>query len=343
MRRAGLARAADHGTTTAAGRATRVMWATVSTFFAGYHCFTSVAALLALQFSVVVLASEAMMAPSSGILCAVAVRLHAVFAAAGFPPSPFFSLLEAKLSQTVFTFAATLPFALTFLLLVKACVATMLRDDDGGGASPSRRWHQHLRIAMLPPCGAVARAYPAVVATHLLNAFLMLSANAAVFSLLLLAFGAADLLGLTSHVWTLALSAMGAIVYSLAVEVAIVVCNLAVFMASTEPGCAGHAAVLRACVAIRGQVSTAPALVLPTNLGMAAAEALFGLRVVAQRRRDGRLAPGVADEAFSIAYIHTICVVLEIIVSCMFYRSCKRSEADELRELEPEEKGDLQA
>nr|CAB3462440.1 unnamed protein product [Digitaria exilis] len=50
-----------------------------------------------------------------------------------------------------------------------------------------------------------------------------------------------------------------------------------------------------------------------------------------------------ASAAFSIAYIHAICVVLEIIVSCMFYRSCKRSEADELTELELEEKGDLQA
>ncbi|KAL6846990.1 hypothetical protein ACP4OV_022843 [Aristida adscensionis] len=110
-----------------------------------------------------------------------------------------------------------------------------------------------------------------------------------------------------------------------------------------EPGRAGHAAVLRACVVIRGRVSTALALALPTNLGMAAAEALFQLRVVAKHRADGRLAPAVAGEAFSIAYIHAFCVVLEIIVSCVFYRSCRRSEADELRELEPEEKGDLQA
>jgi hypothetical protein len=344
MRRpAGMARGG--GAVTAAGRATRVMRAAVSAFFGGYHCFTSVAALLALPFSAAVLASEAA-APSSATLRGTAARLRSVFAAAGFPPSPFFALLEAKLSQTVFTFAATLPFALTFLLLAKACVAAMLRDRDdgggGGGTTPTRRQQRRLAAA-LPPCGAVARAYPAVVATHLLNAFLMLSANAAVFSLLLLAFGAADLLGLTSHFWMLALSAAGAIVYSLAIGVATVVCNLAVIVAATEPGCAGHAAVLRACVAIRGRVSTALALALPTNLGMAAAEALFGLRVVAQRRSAGRLAPAVAGEAFSIAYIHAICVVLEIIVSCMFYRSCKRSEADELRELEPEEKGDLQA
>ncbi|NP_001142588.2 hypothetical protein Zm00014a_027334 [Zea mays] len=340
MRRAGGLSRAGHGAAPAAG----VMRAAASAFFAGYHCFTSVAALLALPFSAAVLVAEAAAAapaPAPVALRALAARLRAVFAAAGFPPSPFFALLEAKLSQTVFTFAAALPFALTFLLLAKACVAAMLRDD---AASPRR--HRRRRwpgVAALPACGAVARAYPAVLATHVLGAFLMLSANAAAFSLLLLAFGAADLLGLTSRAWTLALSAAGAVAYSLAVGVAAVVCNLAVVVAATEPGCAGHAAVLRACVAIRGRVSTALALALPTNLGMAAAEALFGLRVVAQRRRDGRLAPAVAAEAFSIAYIHAVCVVLEIIVACVFYRSCKRSEADELRELEPEEKGDLQA
>lgn len=172
----------------------------------------------------------------------------------------------------------------------------------------------------------------------------MLSANAAVFSLLFLAFGAADLLGFTSHASTLALSAAGAIAYSVAVGVATVVCNLALVVAAMERGVAGHGALLRACVLIRGSVPTALALALPTNLGMAAAEALFQLRVVSQRRKAGRLAPGVAGEAFSVAYIHALCVVLEIIVSCIFYRSCcKRSEADELRELEPEEKGDLKA
>ncbi|CAN6338706.1 unnamed protein product [Urochloa humidicola] len=349
MRRAGMAaRGGGHGDG-AAVRAARVMRASVSAFFGGYHCFTTVAALLALPFSASVLASSAA-APSSPALRAVASRLRSVFAAAGFPPSPFFSLLEAKLSQTVFTFAATLPFSLTFLLLAKASVAAMLRDSSSSaaaaGGTPPRR-NQRRRLA-LPPCAAVFRAYPAVAATHLLNAFLMLTANAAVFSLLLLAFSAADVLRLTSHPWTtLALSAAGAIVYSLADGVATVVCNLAVVVAATEheqPCSGGHAAVLRACVAIRGRVSTALALALPTNLGMAAAEALFGLRVVARRRGGGgTIAPGVAGEAFSIAYIHAVCVVLEIIVTCMFYRSCKSSEADELTELEPEEKGDLQA
>lgn len=317
-----------------AGRAGRVMRAAVAAFFQGYHCFSSVAAILAFPFSAAVLASEAL-APSSALLRGVSSRLRSMFHAAGFPPSAFFALLNAKLSQTVFTFAATLPFTLTFLLLAKACVAGMLRP--GQQERPRRR-----PLASLPPLATVAGAYPALVATHLFNSFVMLSANAAVFSLLFLAFGAADLLGLTSHEATLALSAAGAIAYSVAIGIATVVCNLAVVVAAMER-CAGHAAVLRACVVIRGRVPTALALALPTNLSIAAAEALFQLRVVSQRRRAGKLAPGVAGEAFSIAYIHALCVVLEIIVSCMFYRSCKRSEADELRELEPEDKGDLRA
>ncbi|KAF0887680.1 hypothetical protein E2562_002374 [Oryza meyeriana var. granulata] len=353
MRRAGLHHGGAPAPTTTVARAGRVLRAAVAMFFHGYHCYTSVAGLLVLPFSAAVLASGAMASStSSEALRAVSARIRGMFHAAGFPPSSFFALLNAKLSQTVFTFAAALPFTLTFLLLAKACVAAMLRPDADEGAQEARGGMVRRRAAArarLPPCASVAGAYPAVVATHLFGSFVMLSANAAVFSLLFLAFNGADLLGLTSHAATLALSAAGAIAYSVAVGIATVVCNLAVVVAAMERR-AGHAAVLRACVVIKGRVPTALALALPTNLGMAAAEALFQLRVVSrsqsQHRGGGagwKLAPGVAGEAFSIAYIHALCVVLEIIVSCMFYRSCRRSKADELRELEPEEKGDLQA
>jgi hypothetical protein len=48
---------------------------------------------------------------------------------------------------------------------------------------------------------------------------------------------------------------------------------------------------------------------------MVVAEALFRLLMFAY----GRLAPGVASEAFSITYIHTIYFMLEIIVSCTIF------------------------
>ena len=84
-----------------------------------------------------------------------------------------------------------------------------------------------------------------------------------------------------------------------------------------EERCTGHAAVLRACVLIRGHMPTMLAMALPTNLGMAGADALFHLRVVSHRMA-GRLARPSRSE-----YIHMPCVVLEIIVSCLLYRSCR--------------------
>lgn len=109
---------------TVVGWATRVMWPTMSVFFVGYCCFTSMAALL---FSVAVLPSEAM-ASSLGELCTMVAWLRSVFTVAGFPPLPFFVLLVAKLSQTMFMFVTTLPFTLTFLLLAKAHVTANALD-----------------------------------------------------------------------------------------------------------------------------------------------------------------------------------------------------------------------
>ncbi|KAG8068767.1 hypothetical protein GUJ93_ZPchr0005g15261 [Zizania palustris] len=153
------------------------------------------------------------MATSSEVLRGVSARPRSMFHVAGFPSSAFFAILNVKLSQSVFTFAAMLSFTLTFLLLAKA----------------------------------VAKTYPALVATHLFNSFAMLSANAAVFSLLFLAFNGADLIGFTSHAATLALSATSAIIYSVVIDITIVVCNLVVVVAAMEH-CVGHAALLGACV-----------------------------------------------------------------------------------------------
>lgn len=56
----------------------------------------------------------------------VVARLHSVFVVAGVAPLPIFALLVAKMSYTIFMFATTLPFMLTFLLLAKACITAML-------------------------------------------------------------------------------------------------------------------------------------------------------------------------------------------------------------------------
>ncbi|KQJ86170.1 uncharacterized protein LOC100833751 [Brachypodium distachyon] len=333
--------------------ARKVMRSAVAAFLDGYHCFSPVAAALALPFSAAVLATHAAAlsmsssssSPASVVHAAVASAFRLAGLAATDSGSPLLSLLAAKLSQTLFVSAATLPFALTFLLLARACAAAILLRR------PRERRRRTLPPTPLLP--AVARAYGALLPTQLATLLLTVAAHAAALSLLSAAVSFAGLFGNSAA--SAAVTAAGAIAYCVLVAMATVVCSLALAVAameaqsSTGAMVAGHAAVARACVLVRGRVRAALALALPARLAMAAAEALFQLRVVrnvatsAGGATRSWAAPGVAGEALSIAYIHALCVVLDIIVGCMFYTSCCKTTDDDNddhkpRELEPEDK-----
>lgn len=124
-----------------------------------------------------------------------------------------------------------------------------------------------------------------------------------------------------------------------------VICNLAIIISGME-NCNGYISILKACILTRGRIATALALALPTSLGMAIMEALFQFRIMRQYRVSGNFSPAVMWEAFSITYIHSILMVIEIIASCMFYKRCilldcsngEEEFEEEWEELEPEEK-----
>lgn len=90
-------------------------------------------------------------------------------------------------------------------------------------------------------------------------------------------------------------------------------------------GNGGFVAILKACVLMRGRTPMALFLALPVNLGLAAIEALFQFRVVRAYRvgGGGKAGPCMAIEAIFIAYLYSILLVLDTIVACMFYKSCK--------------------
>lgn len=85
----------------------------------------------------------------------------------------------------------------------------------------------------------------------------------------------------------------------------------------------GYMAILRACVFIRGRASTALSLALPVNFVLAAIEALFQYRVVRVFRVNGKLGCSMITEGVFIAYLYSILLVLDTVVSCMFFKSCK--------------------
>ncbi|KAF7135510.1 hypothetical protein RHSIM_Rhsim08G0150900 [Rhododendron simsii] len=148
----------------------------------------------------------------------------------------------------------------------------------------------------------------------------MLSTNATCFSLLFVAFSCLEASGYSSTACLLVLSATGAILYSIILADTFVVCNLAL-VASGMDKSGGFLAIPKACVLIRGRTVTAVALAIPVNMALAAVEALFQYRVV---RAFHTATSSTALEGILIAYMYSIFVVIDTIVNCEFFKSCKR-------------------
>ncbi|KAK8943416.1 hypothetical protein KSP40_PGU007781 [Platanthera guangdongensis] len=289
----------------------KVLRKSIHAFLHDYHSLASIAAILVFPFSAAVLSQS--LAPSSSLLTLLHSRIQMLFHAASFPASShFFALLNLKLSQTIFSFIVTLPFTLTFLLLAKACIILIVGDFPCRRSAPPR-------LSSLLPL------YFFLLPTHLFNYFVILSTNAAFFSILFLAFNVLDALCLSDgNIAALALPTASAILYSIMIANTVVVCNVAAVVAATER-CGGYHPFLRACVVIRGREAAAITLAVPANLGLAGVEALFQYRVVKPWWNLSRLSGSVVGEAFLITYIHSMLVVVDVIISCMVYRSCRKS------------------
>ncbi|XP_043705061.1 uncharacterized protein LOC122654859 [Telopea speciosissima] len=296
-------------------RTSKIIRRTIYTFLKNYQYFTSTAAILAFPASVSILLSESLVPSLLPLLSVIHFRLQTLFDAAGFPPSSqFFSLLNLKLSQTISSSILSIPFTLSFLLLAKACVIHAL--------------HHH-KVSHQPSFSSFLSLYTPLLITHLCNSFVIMSANAATFSVLFLAFNILDASGFSSPSIILIVSAAAAILYSVILANTLIVCNLSLVIAGTD-NCSGFLAILRACVLIRGRVSTALSLALPVNLGLALVEALFQYRIIRVFSHSERLSPSIALEGMLIAYLYSLFILLDTIASCILFKSLKSSSQMDL-------------
>ena len=280
----------------------------IYTFLQNYQFFTITAALLVLPFSVSILLSQAFLPFSSSLLPIIHDRLQSLFYAAGFPPSSqFFTILNLKLSQTIASSIFTLPFTISFLLIGKSCIIQALNQN---------------KPTFPPSFSSFISLYCPLLITYIWNSFLILSANATAFSVILIAFNCVEGFGYLSPTFLLFLSAAAAILYSIILANSFIICNLALVSSGVDR-CGGHIAILKACVMIRGRTSAALSLALPVNLAMAAVEALFQYRIVRAYHFYGKPRSSMAVEGLFIAYMYSLLVVLDTIVSCVFFKSCK--------------------
>lgn len=284
-------------------RSCKILRRSIHNFLTNYQYFTTTSLLLAFPFSAALLLSQSLL-PSSPLLFTTHNHLTSLFQAAGFPPSsPLFTILNLKISQTITSSILVLPFTLSFLLISKASIIHFLNDQQ-----------------QKPSFSSFLSIYNSILLTQVWNSFLILSANATCFSLLFVAFNCLEASGYSSASSLLFLSATGAVLYSIVLANSFVVCNLALVTSGMDKS-GGHIAILKACVLMRGRTATALALAIPVNMALAAVEALFQYRVV---RAFYTATSSTAFEGIFIAYLYSIIVVIDTIVSCEFFKSCER-------------------
>ncbi|WOG99601.1 hypothetical protein DCAR_0518954 [Daucus carota subsp. sativus] len=284
----------------------KIIRSSIYIFLSNYHYFT-ISAILALPFSASVLLSQALV-PSSTLLPPIQIRLQALLNAAGLPSSSeIFNIFSLKLSQTITSTVLVLPFTFSFLILAKASVIKALSQQK-----PSQIKIFSF-ISILSP----------IFSTQIWTSLLILSANATSFSILTIAYNFLDVYKLLSTSTSIVLfSAAAAILYSIILANAFVISNLAVVLSGMEAK-GGCISLLKACVLIKGRNSKAISLALPLNLALAAIEALFQYRAVAVLSSNGFPNFSMTLECIVIAYLYSIFIVLDTIISCMFFRSCR--------------------
>lgn len=285
----------------------KIIRSSIFIFLSNYHYFT-ISAILALPFSASVLLSQALV-PSSSLLSPIQIRLQRLLNAAGLPQSSeFFDILSLKLSQTITSMILVLPFTFSFLLIAKASIIKALSQQK-----PSPPLKISSCIPILKP----------IFSTQVWTSLLILSANATSFSFLSIAFNCLDVYKLLSSSTSVVLfSAAAAILYSIILANAFVISNLAFVLSGMEAK-GGYVSILKACVLIKGRNSKAISLALPLNMALAAIEALFLYRGAVVFSSNGFPTFSMTLEWIVIAYLYSIFIVLDTIISCMFFKSCK--------------------
>ncbi|KAI3463931.1 hypothetical protein Pfo_020594 [Paulownia fortunei] len=289
------------------GKAGRIIRRSIFSFLQNYQYFTSTPSLLAFPFAASYLLSQSLI-PSSHLFPLVHGRLRSLFLAAGFPPSSeLFAILSLKLSQTILTFLFVCPFTFSFLLLAKASIIKAL---------------DHHKVAEQPAVSSWILLFNPLLITQLCNSLVILAANATCFFLLVISFNCFHVLGLSSPGPLLLLSATGAIVYSIILANAYIICILALVSSGMEKH-GGFISILKACVLIQGRTATALSLAVPINMALAAIEALFQYRIIRAYHRARAPNSAMLLEGMLIAYLYAVLLVLDTVVGCVFWRSCK--------------------
>ncbi|XVF60590.1 hypothetical protein PTKIN_Ptkin08bG0060500 [Pterospermum kingtungense] len=277
--------------------AAKIIRTSIHIFLKHFHYFTTIPLLLSLPFSASVLVSQTLFKPLFDT-----IQFHAQF------DSIYDLAVSSQIkSQWFFPFVLSLPLALSSFIMAKASIIQAL--------------NHHKPPLQAPFFSFMISAYKPLLLTHLCSLVMIIAIKSATFSLLFISLN--SLQSFVLPYISLILPVVGAVlIYSFFANT-VVVSNLALVVAVTEPTCKGHVAIYKACLLRKGKNSMALLLFLPTNLGLVAIEALFRFRVIRTYRFSGLISASMALEGLLIAYLYSLLIVLDTITCCLFYKSCE--------------------
>ncbi|XVF16680.1 hypothetical protein REPUB_Repub10bG0053100 [Reevesia pubescens] len=275
----------------------KIIRTSIHTFLKYFHYFTTIPILLLLPFSASVLLSQSLFKYYSPLSETIHAQFGSIFDLSGF--SNFYSQLK---SQPVFPYVFSFPFALSSFIIAKASIIQALN---------------HQKPSFQAPFFSFVSLYKPLLLTHLCSLVLIIAINSATFSLLFISLNSLKPFWLPYI--SIILPAFGAVFYSFFANT-IVVSNLALVVAGMET-CKGHVAIYKAFLLRKGKNSMALLLFLPTNLGLVSIEALFRFRVLRVHQFLGGINSSMALEGLLIAYLYSLLIVLDTIISCLFYKA----------------------
>ncbi|XP_047309202.1 uncharacterized protein LOC124912597 [Impatiens glandulifera] len=276
----------------------------IFTFLQHYPFFSTFSSFIAFPVAAAVLLSPAILL-NSPLQLLVLRRLSLLFQAAAFPPSSVvFTFLNLKLSQVITSSFILIPLSISFNAICKTSVIHVISQN-----------HSRRKVSL----SYFRSIYSSIVETQLWVFFIILTANSVCYFIFFFAF---NFMGSTILV-----SVLGCVIYSVVLANVVVICNLAIALSGMEK-IGGYVSILKACVLIRGKMGIGLSIALPLMVAMAGFEALFQYRVM-------RVYYGGNDEMISmicmvfegvlITYLYSIVLVLDFLVTCLFFKRCSDS------------------
>lgn len=235
-------------------------------------------------------------------------------------------LFYHKLSETVLSYVFCFPFLATFSLWARTAVAHTVASTYAGNRPSWKRL-----IEELP------KLWKRLVGTYIWVSLLILGFNIFMFVFMSAVINGVSILGLPV-IWEIGAAMCGGILYSIAFAHVMIVCSLATVVSVMEADCCyGLDAVFRAMFLIRGRTHIALLMALLTNMSLALVESLFQYRVMGMRHgssfsyeKGSRINSSAVWEAPLLIFIYSIVGVMEGVMSCVFYYTCKSARLESI-------------